>query len=206
MQERPYYIHFDGMDLAGKTTATQNFIKSTNLEWEFRRNSLSGNNPIHLLADSLRKVEAYDAEVLGNLYVAALMADIRSFKWPDQNTIQDSTIILRSIAFHTVRGTPRIREVLLDLLPEHPRFDASFVFTASIEERVKRLQKRMDVSPQEVSEEDLMVIKKPEKFLAMEACLVDTAKMAFHSVIIDTSSLSADMVVGEIHKNFQIQK
>lgn len=206
MSERPYYIHFDGMDLAGKTTATQNFIKSTNLEWEFRRNSFSGNNPIHLLADSLRKAEVYDAEVLGNLYVAALMADIRSFKWPNQNTIQDSTIILRSIAFHTVRGTPRIREVLLDLLPEHPRFDASFIFTASIEERVKRLHKRMELAPQEVSEEDLMVIKKPEKFLAMEACLVDTAKMAFHSVVIDTSSLSADMVVGEIHKNFQTKK
>lgn len=206
MSERPYYIHFDGMDLAGKTTATKNFIKSTNLEWEFRRNSFSGNNPIHLLADSLRKAEVYDAEVLGNLYVAALMADIRSFKWPNQNTIQDSTIILRSIAFHTVRGTPRIREVLLDLLPEHPRFDASFIFTASIEERVKRLHKRMELAPQEVSEEDLMVIKKPEKFLAMEACLVDTAKMAFHSVVIDTSSLSADMVVGEIHKNFQTKK
>ncbi len=75
MKERPYYLHFEGMDLAGKTTATQNFIKSTNSEWEIRRNSLSSENPIHRLADSLRKAEAYDAEVLGNLYVAALMND-----------------------------------------------------------------------------------------------------------------------------------
>jgi len=206
MKERPYYLHFEGMDLAGKTTATQNFIKSTDSEWAIRRNSLSRENPIHILADSLRKAEVYDAEVLGNLYVAALMADIRSFQWPDKNTIQDSTIILRSIAFHTVRGTPRIREVLLDLLPEHPKFDSSFVFTASIEERVKRLQQRMAVAPHEVSEEDMMVINKPEKFMAMEAALIDTSRMVFHSVIVDTSTLTPDMVVGVINDNFHFEK
>jgi thymidylate kinase len=206
MKERPYYLHFEGMDLAGKTTATQNFIKSTGAEWNIRRNSLSRENPIHLLADSLRKAEAYDAEVLGNLYVAALMADIHSFQWPGKDTIQDSTIILRSIAFHTVRGTPRIREVLLDLLPEHPKFDASFVFTASIEKRLERLQRRIALAPQEVSEEDMMVIRKPEKFLAMEAVMVDMAKMAFHSVIVDTSTLTPDMVVGVIHQNFRFEK
>jgi len=206
MKERPYYLHFEGMDLAGKTTVTQNFIKSTGSEWDIRRNSLSRENPIHLLADSLRKAEAYDAEVLGNLYVAALMADIRSFKWPDRDTIQDSTIILRSIAFHTVRGTPRIREVLLDLLPEHPKFDASFIFTASIEERVKRLQQRIEKAPHEVSEEDMMVINKPDKFMAMEAALIDTSRMDFHSVIVDTSSLTPDMVVGVINRNFKFEK
>lgn len=206
MKERPYYLHFEGMDLAGKTTATQNFIKSTGSEWDIRRNSLSRENPIHLLADSLRKAEAYDAEVLGNLYVAALMADIRSFQWPDKDTIQDSTIILRSIAFHIVRGTPRIREVLLDLLPEHPKFNASFVFTASIEERVKRLQQRIAIAPHEISAEDMMVINKPEKFMAMEAALIDTSRMAFHSVIVDTSSLTPDMVVGVINENFKFEK
>lgn len=206
MKERPYYLHFEGMDLAGKTTATQNFIKSTGSEWDIRRNSLSSENPIHLLADSLRRVGAYDAEVLGNLYVAALMADVRSFRWPDKDTIQDSTIILRSIAFHTVRGTPRIKEVLLDLLPEHPRFDASFVFTANIEERVKRLQQRIAQAQQEVTGEDMMVINKPEKFMAMEAVLINVSRQAFHSVVVDTSSLTPDMVVGEINKNFKFKK
>lgn len=206
MKEKPYYLHFEGMDLAGKTTATNNFIQSTGTEWDIRRNSLSRENPIHILADALRKEEVYDAEVLGNLYVAALMADIRSFQWPSRNTIQDSTIILRSIAFHTVRGTPRISEVLLDLLPEHPQFDASFVFTASIEERVKRLQQRIAKAPHEVSEEDMMVINKPEKFLAMEAALIDTSRRVFHSVIVDTSSLTPDMVVGTIGNNLNLKR
>ena len=87
------------MDLAGKTTATKNFIRRTGREWEIRRNSIVPDNPIYLLADSLRRADAYDAEVLGNLYIAALMADIRSFSWPERDAIQDSTIILRSLAF-----------------------------------------------------------------------------------------------------------
>lgn len=206
MERPPYYIHVDGMDLAGKSSSTQNFIKSTGVEWQVRKNSLSRENAIHMLADSLRMENAYDAEVLGNLYVVALMADVRSFEWPKQHTIQDSTIILRSIAYHTVRGTPRIKEVLIDMLPEHPKFDASFVFTASLEERIKRLQKRIGEGEQAISSEDMMVIEKPEKFLAMEAVLVDVAKQAFHSVIIDTSTLTPDMVVSEMHKNFKFEK
>lgn len=194
------------MDLAGKSSSTQNFIKSTGVEWQVRKNSLSRENAIHMLADSLRMENAYDAEILGNLYVVALMADVRSFQWPEQHTIQDSTIILRSIAYHTVRGTPRIKEVLIDMLPEHPKFDASFVFTASLEERIKRLQKRIGEGEQAISSEDMMVIEKPDKFMAMEAVLVDVAKQAFHSVIIDTSTLTPDMVVSEMHKNFKFKK
>ncbi len=206
MKERAFYIHFEGMDLGGKTTATQNFINSTGREWEVRRNSIVPNNPIYLLADSLRRADAYDAEVLGNLYVAALMADIRSFRWPEKDTIQDSTIILRSLAFHTVGGTPRIKEVLIDMLPYHPKFDASFVFTASLEERLRRLEMRARNQPDQISAEDLLVRDKPEKFLAMEACLIDFSTKCFHSVIIDTTSLTPDMVVGKIIENLPLLK
>jgi thymidylate kinase len=195
MKERAQYIHIEGMDLAGKTTATHNFIDRTGRDWDVRRNSIVPENPIYLLADSLRRADAYDAEVLGNLYVAALMGDIRTFEWPDKDTIQDSTILLRSIAFHTVKGTPRVVEVLQELAPKHPKFDASFVFTADIETRLRRLQSRMDNQPEQVSPEDLLVIDKPEMFMAMEAALIDLARNSFHSVIIDTSTLTPDAVV-----------
>lgn len=201
MKERSLYVHFEGMDLAGKTTATSNFIKQSGREWDVRRNSITPNNPIYALADSLRRADAYDAEVLGNLYVAALMGDIRSFTWPTQDTIQDSTIILRSLAFHTVRGTPRIKEVLTDMLAYHPKFDASFVFTASIEERLRRLEMRAQYQPEQISPEDLMVREKPEKFMAMEVCLVDFSQKMFHSVVIDTSALTPDHVVANIADN-----
>lgn len=201
MDQKAHYVHFEGMDLAGKTTATRNFIASTGQDWEVRRNTISQDNPIYTLADSLRRADAYDAEVLGNLYVAALMGDIRTFKYPDTHTVQDSTIILRSLAFHSVRGTPRIVEVLEDLLPHHPKFEASFIFTASIERRLERLQSRMRNEPEQVSPEDLLVIEKPEKFMAMEASLIDMARKTFHSVVIDTTSLTPDLVVDRIHEN-----
>jgi thymidylate kinase len=199
MAERSRYLHFEGMDLAGKTTATRNFAESTGSEWEIRKGSISSENPIYSLAKSLGKTGIYDAEILGNLYTVALMADIHSFQWPDKNTIQDSTTILRSIAFHTVRGTPRIREVLFDLLPNHPRFDASFVFTATIEERVRRLQKRLKENPQEVSTEDMMVIDSPEKFKEMNNVLIDLSRRAFDSKVIETSTLTPSMVTNTIN-------
>jgi len=200
-KDRAQYIHIEGMDLAGKTTATHNFIKNTGREWDIRRNSIVPNNPIYILADSLRRADAYDAEVLGNLYVAALMGDIRSFEWPDKDTIQDSTILLRSIAFHTVKGTPRIVEVFHEMAPQHPKFDASFVFTADIETRLRRLQSRMENEPCQISSEDLLVRDKPEKFIAMEAALIDLARNSFHSVIIDTSTLTPNMVVQRMLDN-----
>jgi len=201
MSNEKLFVHVDGMDLAGKTTATNGFMKQTGLEWEIRRNRLSLQNPIHDLADALRKDEVYDPEVIGNLYYAALMADIRGFRRPTINTIQDSTIILRSIAFHTVRNTPRLPEMFRDLMKEHPKFDASFVFTADIEHRRKRLEKRMRETPEQVSAEDMMVITKPEKFLAMEACLVDVARANLRSVVIDTSQLSPAEVVSIMQSN-----
>lgn len=206
MSKESLFIHVDGMDLAGKTTITRSFINQSGLDWEIRRNRLSKSNPIHDLADYLRKEEIYDLEVIGNLYYAALMADIRDFQEPKTNTIQDSTIILRSIAFHTVQNTPRLPEMFKDLIKEHPKFDASFVFTANIEERKKRLEKRIKENPEQISSEDMMVINKPEKFLAMEKCLIDIAKANFNSKVIDTSNLVSEIAAKLMNDEIQTRK
>ncbi len=123
-------------------------------------------------------------------YVAALRADIERYTKPAVNTIQDSTIILRSLAYHTVNKTPRVVESLQDVLPSHPRFDHSIVFTSSIRSRQQRLEQRMQDNPEEVAPDDLMVIRKPEKFIAMERCLVHLAKTAFRATVIDTTELT----------------
>lgn len=200
MVERAKYIHFDGMDLAGKTTARRNFVQSTGKEWRIRHNRITPENPIHDLADSMRydQESIYDAEVLGNLYVAALVGDIKTFQWPEEDTIQDSTILLRSLAFHTAKGTPRLREILLDLAEDHPMFNASFVLTASIEVRKRRLDSRIENQPDELSEDDFLVARKPELFVAMEDCLIDMSKQIFNSRVIDTSELSPEAVVSII--------
>jgi len=128
-ENKAKYIHFEGMDLAGKSLAAKNLMERSGENWQLRRNSINLNNPSFELADSVNKSKdiKYSSETLGNLYIAALMADIESFSRPDCNTIQDSTIILRSLAYHTVNGTPRITDIMTDLLPKHPKFDFSFV-------------------------------------------------------------------------------
>jgi cytidylate kinase len=43
-----------------------------------------------------------------------------------------------------------------------------------------------------------MVLRKPEKFMAMERVLVELATTAFDATVIDTSRLSADEVCGQV--------
>jgi thymidylate kinase len=191
------YVHFEGMDLAGKSTATRLFAEQSGETWAVRQNSMDPNNPLFLLADSMRKDDAYSAETLGNLYVAALMADIEKFERPTTNTIQDSTILIRSMAYHAINRTPRIVEAFTAILPTHPRFDTSFVFTASIDARQGRLKQRMRDNPEEVAPDDLMVLRSPGKFMAMEKV------SAFGATLINTSELSSqdvcNTVLGEVY-------
>lgn len=188
------YIHFEGMDLAGKSTATQLLTANSGEAWEIRHNTVDPNNRVYRLADRLRQESAYTATTMGPLYVAASLADIEHFKRPEINTVQDSTIILRSMAWHAINRTPGVIEAFREVLPRFRIFDRSFVFTASIQARQQRLERRMAEAPSTVDDEDLMVIRKPERFMAMETTLVDIARTAFDAVTIDTT----DMTPGDV--------
>lgn len=192
------HIHIEGMDLAGKTTCAQGLAASYGGEWNIRQNSLSDDNPIYQLADKLRKLDAYTPAIVGHLYVVALMADIHGFQSPQINTIQDSTVLLRSLAYHTVSGNTEITEALGKVLRTHPDFDHTFILTASLEARRERLEKRQREQPDEVAPDDLMVIKRPEKFLAMEKQLVELAQTRFRSTLIDTTYMTPKMVVDNV--------
>jgi thymidylate kinase len=197
------YLHIEGMDLSGKTTLANNYAAVSPLEWQVNSNALGQGNPIWELADDLRKKDAYDGEIVGNLYVTALMADIRGFERPTANTIQDSTVALRSLAYHVVRGTPRLADVLQDLIKEHPRFDASFYLAASMEARRSRLDQRIRDNPEEVAPDDLMVVRNPDRFVAMEGVLREWSTKIFDSVVIDTTNMSPEMVLEEVNRHYQ---
>lgn len=197
------YLHIEGMDLSGKTTLANNYATASPLEWQLNSNALNSGNPIWELADDLRKKDAYDGEIVGNLYVTALMADIRSFEQPTVNTIQDSTVALRSLAYHIVCGTPRLTGVLQELIKEHPHFDVSFYLAASMEARRSRLNQRMRDNPEEVASDDLMVVRNPDRFIAMERVLREWSTNIFHSVVIDTTSMTPEMVLGEVNRHYR---
>jgi hypothetical protein len=186
------------MDLAGKTTAHIALTKALGTACRVRHNSICDANPIYELADQMRKANAACAETLGYLYVAALAADIERFTPPLMPTVQDSTMMLRSLAFHKVVGTPYVVDALLSLLPRHPRFTKSFVLTASLDARRHRLGERQREQPDEVASDDLQILRHPDRFLKMETTLIDLAQRHFDAIAIDTSDLSPTSVVDAI--------
>ena len=191
-------IHVEGLDLAGKTTACRGLAAALGPGWTVRRNRLAADNPVYELADHLRTTGAAGAGTLGHLYVAALSADLDAHTPPDRRVIQDSTVLLRSLAFHAVAGTPCVVPALEALLPRHPRFEASVVLTASLDARRQRLEWRRRNQPHEVADDDLLVVRDPARFLAMEQVLIALAREHFAARVIDTSGMSESAVVGAV--------
>lgn len=190
------YLLVEGMDLAGKSTLNRKLVED-GLFKEKRHNSIceSGHNEIYLFTDKLRLTRNYTPEILGPMYVSALLEDIRNFSYPKVPTVQDSTIILRSLAFNKVMGIKSVVRSLEEVAEKHPKFSRAVLLTADIKTRQKRLQMRINEAPETVAEDDLMVLKKPEKFIAMEQYLVSFGKKYFHTKVIDTTDLSPDEVM-----------
>lgn len=177
------YLHFEGLDLAGKSTVCRRFCEQARGTWTVRHNSLITNNRVYVLADELRRV-GHAPEPIGWLYHAALLFDLEQFEQPATDTLQDSTILLRSLAFHRVAGTTDLTDRFEVLLDRHPRFSRSFVLVADHETRLARLAIRR---PQNLGPEDFLVRDDPQRFFAMERVLVDYAERNFAATVVDTS-------------------
>lgn len=188
--EQPLFIHFEGTDFAGKTTASRNIQSSIEGPWEVRKNSLGFRNPISSLADELDASGAYDIEVIGNVYAAAILADIKSFDKPQINRIQDSANILRSLAYYAASGHTRLQDTLLSMLPEHPDFTFSFILTSDMETRRQRLEAAITEDDREVTANDMMIVSDPERFKKIDERLVEYCVKHFNATLIDTTSLT----------------
>lgn len=206
-KDTPIYMHVEGMDFAGKSVVSEQFIANQNEPWQIWNNTISPHvsNPISRLADDLQQQGIFDSEIHGMLYNAALLAEIRSFRSPQINTIQDSSIFLRSMAYHIVTGKERLMRELELFSSEHPRFDASYMLTAEHSARLDRLAMRK-AKGEKVSEHDLMFVKFPERFYAMEKCLIELVSRYFHGKVLDTSRLSVIQVAEVITDDLTVIK
>ncbi len=180
------YILFEGLDLAGKSTVCRRFKKRAGDDWRIVSNSLVEDNPLFQLGDRLNRAKTFSFETLGWLFFSALLADLEMFQPPHGNTIQDSTILLRSIAYHTVNKTQGLPNLLETLIDRHPAFDFAFVCKADRDTRLMRLAKRRK---QNLGPEDFLVRDDPDRFFAMEQCLIEFAQRIFGATVIDTSNL-----------------
>jgi hypothetical protein len=186
------------MDLAGKSSTCRGLLAALGPGWRVRKNSLCADNPVYELADRLRREDRSRGATLGHLYVAALLADLEDYRPPEGNMIQDSTIMLRTLAHHTVAATPGVVEVMETQLALHPRFTLSVVLTASRDARLRRLELRRRREGHEIAPDDLLVESDPGRFFAMEALLVRLATEHFGAITLDTTDLSPQAVVERV--------
>ncbi len=189
----PYYL-IEGIDLSGKSSVIRK-LHHLNPSYTVRHSSLLGSNHILQVA---KKIEKDGSEWIGHLYTKALEYDLGRFSWPTSATIQDSTILLRSLAYHAAAHFSTILARLETLALLHPKFTNVYILTASLEERRMRLRKRMKESPEKVTVNDLKVIRDPDFFLRMEEAMVNYASTLFDPIVIDTTNLTFDEVVKKI--------
>ena len=181
-------VHVEGLDLAGKSTICR-FIRD-NYAFQLRNNILVSGNPLIQETDYLRKNGLLDDDSLGKRYYDALLYDLECFDATQDHIVQDSTIIVRSIAFHSVLGNPELAKSFRKLLPRHPLFTRSVVLVASDEVRLKRLAGRC--SRKNDSPEDHLIKKNPAVFHQMENIIIDLVVNHFGGTVIDSSNMEQE--------------
>ena len=183
-------ILLEGLDLAGKSTICRRFVEQARSSWVVRRNSLVENNRVYALADELRRADALADEPLGWLYLAAVRADLaelaRLKPAAVQDILQDSTILVRSVAHHSVRGRSELVRQFVDLAPGLPRFDHAFVCIADRETRLRRLAKRR---PENLAPDDFLVRDDFAMFNRMQEQVIELVTTRLGGIVIDTSGL-----------------
>jgi thymidylate kinase len=198
------YFHIEGMDLAGKTSATKALSMILGNNCKTRRNTLQEKSQFHKIIDDLRIKDGLGEKELGLLYCKVLEDDLRKFEYPTQNTIQDSTVLLRSLSYHSAYENWDLVDEFKQLLPLHPKFTKSMVLTADLDSRLKRLEMRKAMNPEEIAKDDLMIITDPNRFFLMEKYLIEYSQTHFDAKVIDTSDLDKERVLEKILDYFSL--
>lgn len=188
------FILLDGMDLSGKSTILKE-IKNNDQKWDSYHIGLSHDKSMYSVANHINRNGDWSAREIGYLYLAGLELDIYNFKYPTLPTIQDSCVLLRAFAHHSVYGNMDIIKRLEKLAEQHPKFSKSFVFTVDIKTRIKRLNDRLILNLGKVDKSDNIIITNPELFIGMDNAIVKYAKKYFQAEIINTANLSIQETV-----------
>lgn len=195
---KPYFLHIEGMDLAGKSTVANKIANSSVLEWVVNDKRLTTSNSIYDFAWEQGKRGVYNSDIMGYLYLAALMEDLRTFEHKN-NIIQDSTLLLRSLNYYKTLGkNDNLVHAFTSLLPNHPKPNKSFYLTANINARQNRLESRMSLTPKRLTTIDMLIKNDQKKFIWLDDSLKDLSVSCFNSYVIDTSKMSETEVVEQV--------
>lgn len=190
-QERPYSpmtIYIEGLELAGKSTTCR--LLRDRLKAEYRHCSFLPGNPIYDCASAMHVARKMKNDTLGGLFLGSVIRDLERYAPPDHFVVQDSTSVLRSIAYHSVVGDPGLADAFRELLPRCPRFGASFVLWSGTEVRLKRLEGR--ISRHHDLPKDFLIRDDPAKFARMQDIIIETAREWFGAEVVDTSAMEQE--------------
>jgi dTMP kinase len=192
-------VLIEGLDLAGKSTLVKwvvGELTSRGVPVRSSRNSLCPDNPLAALADRLRRDPTASVIETGALFLAAHLWDVRHFQSPPPGTVhvQDSCW-LRTLAWHTHRGTPAIPALLQEAAEAFPRFHAAVFLTASVTARQRRLWEREREEAGANDADDHAVFRVPEEFLHREALLAELARTLTGAHTLDTTDLTPEEVL-----------
>ena len=193
-----YFLHIEGMDLAGKSTVSNKIADKSVLEWVINDKKLNQSNPLYDFALEQGEKNIYNSDIMGYLYLVALMEDLRTFKH-ETNIIQDSTLLLRSLNYYKTLGkNDDLVRAFASLVSKHPKPNKSFYLTADINTRRNRLENRILSTPKKITTIDMLIKNDPKKFIWLDKSLMDLSVNYFNSYIIDTSKMSETEVVEKI--------
>lgn len=196
------FILLEGMDLSGKSTVLSELKKLFN--WNSNHLSLSENKLMYSIVNRISKSGNYSKAEIGYLYVAVLNMEIGNFTWPSSPTFQDSCVLLRALAHHTAYQNKDIVFMLEKIAETHPKFSESYLFTASIKERIRRLNKRQSQDPTKNDNTDRLILNNPELFVEMEKAIIMYSKKYFNANVIDSDEITTDEIVQSIRKRIDI--
>ena len=181
------FVLFEGLDLSGKSTLCREL--SENLGWPMRHNTLleAGASPMYETARQAHLTQSASEEEIGGLFLRAMESEIEEYRPTDTPCIQDSTILLRSIAYHRGLGNDALADCFAKLAPHHPKPALAFLCRPTVEVRLRRLVGR--ISRGNDTPEDFVVRDNPEMFAHMERTLEDLAAAHFQIEVLDTSHL-----------------
>jgi len=181
------FILFEGLDLSGKSTLCREL--SAALGWPVRHNTLlpGGTDHAHQAAQRAHQEQILGPVEVGHLFLEALVDELDAYGGKGEPCVQDSTILLRSIAYHTGLGNKELTAKFTALTARHPKPALAFLCRPTREVRLRRLEGR--VSRGNDTPEDYLVRDDPAVFQRMEMTIHDLAQEHFGMEILDTSNL-----------------
>lgn len=192
-------ILIEGLDLAGKSTLIEG------LQRRFRRagwnvqichGDLCPDNPVAKVTRNMMRWDpGFGAQEGAPLFLASHLWDERNFRRATSSNhmhIQDSCA-LRSLAFERVLGDEFYAQRLSDVVSRMPKFDASYVLTASMRSRLERFKKRP------VNDlHDSFMLSDPVRFARVDSELLHLAAERFGAKIVATDELDEDALLDHV--------